>query len=99
MKNLKKFDELQESESVNEAKGKKVWIGVMPGALGYGLTSVGDTEKEATETLKKGYDEFMSDGRNDDQDDFNTFKKAMEYFGGRVTQVEMGKSYYDNFGE
>lgn len=93
MKNLRTF------ESLNEAKGKKIWIGIMPGAFGYGLSAVGESKKEVEDALRTGYDEFMSDGRNDDSTDFNTFKKAMEYFGGRIEQVEMGKSYYDNFGE
>lgn len=98
MRNLKTFESLNDETPINEVKGKKIWVGVMPGAFGYGICAIGDTEKEVRDTMKKAFDEYK-EGYKPEGEDFRTFHKAMEYFGGRIEQIEMGKAYNDNFGE
>ena len=74
---------------------KTVWIGMIPGIFGYGLSAVGDTKKECMDALKKGYDEF----KKGYPDPTTNFKKSYEYWGGYCKKVEMGKAYYDDFAE
>lgn len=65
----------------------------MPGAFGYGITVLECTKDAARKSLKKFYYEWKR------SNNFNlTFVQAMDYFGGRVFEVETGKQYYDDFG-
>ncbi len=72
----------------------EVWCGMIPEIFGYGLMMFEHSEDAARKSLKKYFYEMRkSFGSN------TTFARAMDYFGGSVIQVEMGKKYYDNIGE
>jgi len=74
-------------------KKTKMWIGIIPGAFGYGITVLECTKDEARKSLKKFYYAWKR------SNNFNlTYAQAMDYFGGRIFEVETGKQYYDDFG-
>jgi predicted RNase H-like HicB family nuclease len=91
----------------NSAKKRTIWMGTIPEIFGYGLSVVGETREECEAALKKGYREwtknsaYSSDDYGDMRDKngkkLTRFEKAMEYWGGSVFQVELGKIYYDDF--
>jgi predicted RNase H-like HicB family nuclease len=86
-------------------KKKTIWIGIIPDIFGYGMSVAGETEEECLKALKRAYRDWSKD-RSDDYGDMRDengrkltrFEKAMESWGGRVDEVELGKLYWDNFG-
>jgi hypothetical protein len=87
-------------------KKKTIWIGIIPDIFGYGISVAAETETDCEKALKKTYRNW-SKGRSDDYGDMRDengrkltrFEKAMENWGGRITEVELGKTYFDNFGD
>jgi hypothetical protein len=88
-----------------KAKTKKtIWIGVIPSIFGYGMTVIEESEEACLKALKKDYAECCK-GRPDDygvQYDENgkrmtRFEKAMDNWGGRIEEVQLGKVYWDDF--
>lgn len=87
-------------------KNKTIWIGIIPDIFGYGMSVVGESEEECLKTLRRAYRDWSKD-RSDDYGDMRDengrkltrFEKAMENWGGRITEVELGKTYFDNFGD
>ena len=79
------------------AKGKKrtIFIGVIPGIFGYGINVVEESEEACMKALRREYKEWKK-GYPDPTTNFNT---SFENWGGRVTEVELGKGYFDDFGE
>ena len=74
-------------------KKKTLWVARIPGIFGYGIAVVETTEVKAIRSLEKEYDEWKvayPDGST-------CFKTSFEYWGGYVTEVEVGKGYYDTF--
>ena len=88
-----------------QLKKKTIWVGVIPSIFGYGMIVVAESEAECLKALKKDYRECTKD-RSDDYGDMRDengrkltrFEKAMECWGGRIEEVELGKIYFDNFG-
>jgi len=72
----------------------EVWCAMIPEIFGYGLMVFEHSEAEARKALKKYFYEMRKSYHSD-----TTFAKAMDYFGGSVMQVEIGKRYFDNIGE
>lgn len=90
---------------VKNNKKRTVWVGIIPSIFGYGLSVVGETEKECEAALKKAYREWSKgtcddygDRRDENGKKLTRFEKAMENWGGRINEVELGKIYWDNFG-
>lgn len=88
-----------------QLKKKTIWIGVIPSIFGYGMSVAAESEEECLKALKKDYREWAK-GRSDDYGDMRDengrkltrFEKAMETWGGRIEEIELGKVYFDNFG-
>lgn len=88
-----------------QLKKKTIWIGVIPSIFGYGMSVAAESEEECLKALKKDYRECTKD-RSDDYGDMRDengrrltrFEKAMENWGGRIEEFELGKIYFDNFG-
>jgi hypothetical protein len=79
-----------------------IWIGVIPGIFGYGISVASETRDGAMEALKNSWEKGMkasSWGRAEKFPSDSTFQQHFEGFGGHVSEVELGKAYYDNFGE
>ncbi len=86
---------------------KTVFIGLMPGVFGYGLSVAGDTGKECREALRdafyalqKAYQQPWAAARPmtaSGRGEFKTFTQAFDHFGGSITEVIKGKTYYDDF--
>jgi hypothetical protein len=70
----------------------EVWIGQIPGIFGYGIVVAESSEAECKKALKKHYLACKKSWGYD-----KTFTDAMDYFGGGVFKIEMGKMYYDEF--
>jgi hypothetical protein len=86
---------------------KTIWIGVIDSIFGYGISVAEATEEKCMESLKRIYNDSIEDAAYGDniyeeqQDDNGVelprFEKAMEYWGGRVSEIELGKGYDDGF--
>jgi hypothetical protein len=76
------------------SKSNEVWVGQIPSIFGYGIMVVESSEAECKKSLKKHYLACKKSWGFD-----KTFADAMDWFDGRITKIEMGKMYYDDFGE
>ena len=74
---------------------KKVWVGIMPSICGYGIIVISKTEQGALKELKKAYYQMRKAWKFHGNYEMNTFKKAMEYFGGVVETREFDTPYDD----
>jgi len=72
----------------------EVWIGQIPSIFGYGIVVAESSSDACKKALKKHY-LACKKSRNYDK----TFADAMDYFGGYVVEITMGKMYYDDFRE
>jgi len=87
-----------------QLKKKTIWVGIIPDIFGYGMSVAAESEEECLKALKKDYRECVK-GRSDDYGDMRDengrkltrFEKAMENWGGRIEEIELGKVYWDNF--
>ena len=71
-------------------KKQKFWCGLIPDIYGYGIVVFETTEELAKKSLKKHF--LVAKKANHGE---YSFPKAMEWFGGRVFEVEMDKCYDD----
>ncbi len=88
---------------------KTIWIGVIESIFGYGIAVAEVTEEKCMEALKDIYNAYIYnaslEGDEDEYDEqydengieMSRFEKAMEYWGGSVSEVELGKGYDDGF--
>jgi hypothetical protein len=72
----------------------ELWVGRMPGIFGYGIMVAESSEADCKKALRKYYFACKKSRRYD-----KTFAEAMDYFGGAIVKITMGKMYYDDFGE
>lgn len=73
-----------------KTKKKTIWIGHIPEAFGYGIMVASDTKEGAMKAVRKGWEKWGGDREM-------SLKEAFEYFGGSIHQIELDKSYNDNF--
>jgi len=74
------------------------WVGVVPDIFGYGMSVLAPSKEAAMKALRAEYKRWKKQlGKH--ADPTTTFDRSFEEFGGRVAKVEVGKVYYDNFGE
>lgn len=71
----------------------KLWCGHIPEIYGYGIMVIELTEDEARKSLKRMFTAWKKTMHGE-----LSYPKAMDYFGGRVFQIETGKQYYDGLG-
>lgn len=71
----------------------KLWCGHIPNICGYGIMVLELTEDECRKSLKRMFNSWKRNVPHE-----FTYTKAMDYFGGRIFQVETGKQYYDDLG-
>ena len=76
-------------------KKQTIWIGIIPDIFGYGISVAGNSEAECMTALRASYKKW----KKGYPDPSTNFKTSFENWGGRVSEVELGKSYFDNFGE
>lgn len=76
-----------------KAKTKTLWVGIIPEIFGYGINVVAETREGAMTALREAYDEWKVAR----PDPTTNFDKSFDYWGGYVTEVELGKGYYDGF--
>lgn len=91
------------------SKKKTVWIGQIESIFGYGIIVVEDNEYACNKALRKAYNEWVFARQNTDGFEYpdtfdkngnlvkSRFEQAMEYWGGSVFEVVLGKSYCDGF--
>ena len=78
----------------------KIWLAQMPEAFKYGFMVLAETREEAERELKKEFFECRKAAANDGMGwscSWWTFDEAMEYFGGSIGEIELGKVYNDGF--
>jgi hypothetical protein len=87
---------------VSTNKMKTIWIGVIPSIFGYGICVASETQEKCFESLEKAYEEWRrakGDGYDDAYDGEGTpFEKAMDHWGGRVSEIVLNECYFDDFG-
>lgn len=77
-----------------------IWIGVIPRIFGYGISVASETRTGAMKALREGWKKGMKNWMGGTSvSKLPTFQQHFESFGGHVSEVELGKAYYDNFGE
>lgn len=88
----------------NATKKRTIWLGIIPDIFGYGINVLEDSEEACEKALKRAYREWSKgtcddygDMRDDNGKKMTRFEKAMENWGGRIEEVELGKVYFDNF--
>jgi len=84
---------------------KTIWVGIIPDIFGYGISVAEESEEKCLKALKKIYRDWVKGEpdtygimRHENGKAMTRFEKAMEHWGGRVEEIELGKCYYDNFG-
>lgn len=81
------------TKCTNGYKPTKLWVGHIPEIYGYGIMVLEFSEDQARKSLKRMFNAW----RKSMHGEF-TYPKAMDYFGGRIFEVETGKQYYDDLG-
>jgi hypothetical protein len=74
-------------------KAKTIWMGIIPGIFGYGISVASETEAGVMKALRKAYAEWKVARPNQE----TNFKSSFEQWGGHVFEVELNKSYFDSF--
>lgn len=76
-----------------KTKPATIWVGIIPSIFGYGISVAETTEAKAMTALRKAYAEWK-EARPDSSTDFET---SFRYWGGYVTEVELGEDYFEGF--
>lgn len=85
-------------KEVRRLADPELWVGVVPDIFGYGMTVAAPSKDAAMRALRAEYKKWKQQlGKH--ADPTTTFDRSFEEFGGWVSKVEIGKVYYDNFGE
>lgn len=74
-------------------KAKTIWMGIIPGIFGYGISVASETEAGVMKALRKAYAGWKVARPNKE----TNFKSSFEEWGGHVFEVELNKSYFDSF--
>jgi hypothetical protein len=74
-------------------KRKTLWVGRIPGIFGVGIAVVETTHGRALIALSRAYDVWKVAR----PDGTTCFKTSYEYWGGYVTQIQLGQTYDDCF--
>jgi CO dehydrogenase/acetyl-CoA synthase delta subunit len=74
-------------------KTKTIYVGIIPDIFGYGISVAASTWAGADKALREAYAEW----KESRPDPSTNFDKSFAYYGGYITEVELGKSYHDGF--
>lgn len=80
--------------SMTAKEKRTIWIGQIPEIFGYGIMVAEESEEACLRALKREHKEWKRQWNGD-----FSFNQAMDYFGGSVSEIELGKGYTDNFYE
>lgn len=80
-----------------ETTKKVMYLAEIPDIEGYGIQILSDCEKTAEKLLKKEYYKWRKSSRFGYHSHMDTYAKAIEYFGGGVSEIELNKIYNDGF--
>jgi hypothetical protein len=80
--------------ATKKQKPLKLWCGQIPEIYGYGIMVLERTEEEARKTLKREFYRFKKVFNGE-----RGFQASMDWWGGRIFEVETGKGYNDDFNE
>ena len=72
---------------------KTIWVGIIPGIFGYGISVVDESEAKCLTALRREYKEW----KKSYVDSSTNFKTSFENWGGSVEEIELGKGYFDDF--
>lgn len=80
----------------------EMWVGIVQGIFGYGMTVVGGSQAEVEKALRTKYAEWKADRakhfahelRNEEE---TTFEGSFEHFGGVIKRITPGTVYFDHF--
>ena len=75
------------------SKNKYIWLATIPEIGGIGISIISNTEESAKKMLKKAYYDIKRDWWYGQE--YNTYKGALEYFGGTIKKVYFNKVYDD----
>jgi len=75
-------------------KNNYIWVGIIPGIFGYGISVASKTKAGAMKALKVSYQEWKS-ARQDEY--ITTFEESFEYWGGYVNKIQLDEDYIDGF--
>lgn len=70
----------------------EIWLATMPDCFGYGLIILADSRAEADKLLREAYKKMARSYESD-----RSYSEALDYFGGCIEKVEIGKVYNDGF--
>lgn len=90
---------------------KTIWIGTIPGIFGYGISVAEETEEKCIKALQTAYTKCVEEGDQqfhasdneyknqfyEDGTEMTRFEKAFDYWGGSISEIELGKEYSDDF--
>ena len=78
-----------------------IWIGTIPNYQGYGISVAEATEDLCRKALKKHYYDWRKtiNASALHNTDTMTFDERLEYHGGFIKEITLGKYYYDEFKE
>ena len=74
-------------------KNNYIWLASIPEIGGIGISVISDTEESAKKILKKEFYAIKRDWWKGQE--YNTYKGALEYFGGTIKKVYFNKVYDD----
>jgi hypothetical protein len=76
-----------------KTKPATIWVGIIPNIFGYGISVADTTEAKVMTALRKSYDDW----KNANPDPSTDFETSFQYWGGYVTEVELGADYFEGF--
>lgn len=74
-------------------KPKTIWMGIIPGIFGYGISVASESKEGAMTALRSAYDGWKEARPGSD----TNFDSSFESWGGHIFEVELNKSYFDSF--
>lgn len=84
--------------SKKETNKKVIYLAEIPDICGYGIQILSDCPKEAEKLLKKEYYKWRNGAyQRYFHSDMDTYAKAVEYFGGGVSEIDLNQAYHDGF--
>jgi hypothetical protein len=74
-------------------KPAHIWVGIIPGIFGYGISVAAKTKAGAMTALREAY----ADWKIARPDSSTNFETSFENWGGYVQRINLGESYQDGF--
>ena len=75
----------------------KIYLAEIPEIYGYGIQILSECPKKAEKLLKKEYYKWRKGTPLGLHSRIDTYAKAVEYFGGGVSEIKLNQAYHDGF--